>query len=140
VAQLGWRPGRGELWRIALSMWRSHPLLGVGPDNFRWLYGRQAGEPFWDTRVFANNTLLEAAATTGSLGLAALALTLAAALFTSYRGFERAPDAERLALLGLTVAVLAHGLVDYTLAFTGHYLFFGFLIGSVAGRGQTDLA
>jgi len=137
-AELGWRPGRSELWRIALSMWRAHPLLGVGPDNFRWLYGPYAGEPFWDTRVFANNALLEAAATTGSLGLVGLALTLAAALAASYKGVKAAPGAERLTLFGLTVALLAHGAFDYLLAFTGHYLFFGFLIGMIAAR-ESDL-
>lgn len=138
-ASLGWRPSRAELWRIALKMWRTHPVWGLGPDNFRWLYGRYAEEPFWDTRVFANNTLLEAAATTGSLGLVALALTLTAALGASHRGLK-GPSAERLALFGMTVAVLAHGVVDYVLAFTGHYLFFGFLIGSIAARQESDLA
>lgn len=139
-ASLGWRPSRAELWRIALKLWRAYPVWGVGPDNFRWLYGRHAGEPFWDTRVFANNTLLEAAATTGSLGLVALALTFLAALRASYRGLMAAPDASTLALLGMTVAVLAHGLVDYVLAFTGHYLFFGFLIGSIGAARESDLA
>ena len=36
------------------------------------------------------------------------------------------------AAVGLCVAILAHGLVDYLLAFTGHYLFLGFLIGGIA--------
>jgi O-antigen ligase len=131
-AALGWRPGRAELWRIAAAMWSAHPVLGVGPDNFRWLYGRFAAEPFWDTRVFANNTVLEAAATTGSFGAAALAITLAACLGASYRRFRSGPAPDRLAFLGLCVAILVHGLVDYLLAFTGHYLFFGFLIGGIA--------
>ena len=40
------RPGppdegsRGTLWRAAISAWRSHPLLGIGPDNFRHLSGK----------------------------------------------------------------------------------------------------
>ena len=131
-AAMGWRPGRAELWRIAIAIWAAHPVLGVGPDNFRWLYGRFAGEPFWDNRVFANSTLLEAAATTGSLGAAALALTLGACLVVSYRRFRAVPSAARLACFGLSAAILVHGLVDYLLAFTGHYLFLGFLIGGIA--------
>lgn len=135
--ELGWRPGRRELWRLALAMWRAHPVLGVGPDNFRWLYGRYAGRAFWDTRVFANNTLIEAAATTGSLGALALALTLASALGAAWRAMATAPQTSApsaLALLGLSVGLAAHGVVDYVLAFTGHYLFMGFLVGSISAR------
>jgi hypothetical protein len=135
--ELGWRPGRRELWRLALAMWRAHPVLGVGPDNFRWLHGKYAGRAFWDSRVFANNTLLEAAATTGSLGALALALTLAAALGAAWRALATAPQTSApaaLALLGLSVGLMAHGVVDYVLAFTGHYLFMGFLVGSISAR------
>jgi hypothetical protein len=42
--------------------------------------------------------------------------------------------------VGLAVAVVAHGFVDYLLAFTGHYLFFGFLIGAIAGARESDLS
>jgi hypothetical protein len=139
--ELGWRPGRAELWRIALAMWRAHPVLGAGPDNFRWLYGRYAGRSFWDTRVFANNTLLEAAATTGSLGALALALTFAAALGAAYRRLARGNGLARegaIATFGLATGLFAHGVVDYVLAFTGHYLFLGFLIGSIAAP-ESDL-
>jgi hypothetical protein len=142
ATRLGWRPGRAELWRIAVLMWQAHPLLGVGPDNFRWLHGAYAGQAFWDTRVFANNTLLEAAATVGSLGALALALAFAAALGASYRRLAAAAGVERdvaIAALGLVCGVLAHGLVDYVLAFTGHYLFLGFLIGSISAP-ESDLA
>lgn len=145
-AELGWRPGRRELWWIAVAMWQAHPALGAGPDNFRWLYGRYAGQAFWDTRVFANNTLLEAAATTGSLGALGLALTLAAALgaafrrLTSWRQASAPVPGEALSLFSLTVGLVAHGAFDYVLAFTGHYLFFGFLIGSIAAAPESDLA
>jgi hypothetical protein len=139
--ELGWRPGRAELWRIALAIWQTRPLLGAGPDNFRWLYGRYAGKSFWDTRVFANNTLLEAAATTGSLGALALALTFAASLGTAYRRLSTlrhgSASEQSIALLGLVTGVLAHGVVDYLLAFTGHYLFLGLLVGLIAAPQNT---
>jgi O-antigen ligase len=123
------RPGREELWRLALGMWRDHPLAGVGPDNFRWLYGPRAGRTFWDARVFANNTLLEAAATTGTLGLLALGATLVLTPLIAFRSLGQAPAP---ALFALAVALAAHGVVDYTLAFTGHYLLFGFVVGAVS--------
>src|SRR5262249_42163937 len=37
------RPGRFTLWRAAAGMIGAHPILGVGPDNFRLAYGRYAG-------------------------------------------------------------------------------------------------
>src|SRR5262245_40433232 len=43
AADVGWQPGRWELWRLALAMWKERPLVGVGADNFRWLYGPKAG-------------------------------------------------------------------------------------------------
>jgi hypothetical protein len=133
----GFRPERAELWKAAVSMWRQHPLLGVGPDNFRWLYGRYLRQPFWDRRVFANNTLLEAAATTGSLGALALVLTFAFGLLSGYRLLalpEASTRGEPLALLGVLLGLLIHGLADYVLAFTGHYLLLGLAAGFVSAR------
>jgi len=135
-----WQPGRAELWRLAVVLWRRRPLTGVGSDNFRWLYGEAAGRPSWDTRVFANNALLEAAATTGLVGLVALAGTLAATLWCAWRALGR-PDVTGVAaaLFALTVGLAAHGVVDYVLAFTGHYILFAFVVGSVAGLSRTEV-
>jgi hypothetical protein len=52
-----------------------------------------------------------------------------ACLVASYPPIPGRPSAVRLACFGLSAAILVHGLVDYLLAFTGHYLFLGFLIG-----------
>ena len=135
-----WQPGRAELWRLALALWRRQPLTGVGSDNFRWLYGEAAGQPASDTRVFANNALLEAAATTGLLGLVALAGTLAATFWSAWNALGR-PGATGVAaaLFALTVGIAAHGVVDYVLAFTGHYVLFAFVVGSVAGLSRTEV-
>jgi len=136
-ASLAWRPSRSELWRIALALWRERPLTGVGSDNFRWLHGPKAGQAFWDSRIFANNTLLEAAATTGTLGLLALGGSLAATLIRALRRVKATDPgtpagAEAAGLLALAAALTAHGTVDYVLAFTGHYLLFGFVVGAVS--------
>jgi hypothetical protein len=134
-----WHPGRAELWRLALALWRRRPVTGVGSDNFRWLYGEAAGQPSWDTRVFANNVLLEAAATTGVLGLVALAGTLVATVLAAWKALGRpAPGGGAAALFALTVGLAAHGMVDYVLAFTGHYVLFAFVVGSVAGLSRTE--
>ena len=124
---LGWRPSRLELWRLAARMWSANPFFGVGPDNYRWTYGALAGKATFDTRVFSNNMFLEFAATLGSFGLAAFCAALAFALSN---GWRRAPES-RTALIALSilVAMAVHGLADYVLAFTGHYLVFGFAVG-----------
>jgi hypothetical protein len=141
--EVGWRPGRAELWRLALAMGRAHPLLGVGPDNFRWLYGRFAGQPYGDTRVFANNTLLEIFATTGLLGAAALLLAWLLAFLGVARSLRLSADDRTgetaAALAALLVGFAAHGAVDYFLAFTGHYLLFGFAIGAACALGRKEL-
>ncbi len=141
AAAVAWRPGRGELWRIAGAMWRAHPVFGVGSDNYRWLYGPQSGHLAWDSRVFANNTLLEVAATTGTVGALALAGTLAAAAVSAWRAVMGGPRgsveaAAAGAILALLAGLVAHGLVDYVLAFTGHYLVFGLVIGAAAALGR----
>jgi len=140
--EIGWRPGRAELWRLALAMGQAHPLLGVGPDNFRWLYGRWAGQPYGDSRVFANNTLLEAFATTGLLGAAALLLAwlfafagAAGALRSALAGTAGETAA---ALVALLAGLAVHGAADYFLAFTGHYLLFGAAIGAASAVARKE--
>lgn len=134
-----WRPGRDELWRLALAMWRDHPLTGVGPDNFRWLQGPYARRSAWDYRTFANNAFLEVAATTGALGLLSFIGTLLATLRGAFRRRATAVPGsrERLVaaiLLALATAFVVHGAIDYVLAFTGHYLLLGLVVGAVSAR------
>ena len=133
---LAWRPSRLELWRIALRMWAESPFLGVGPDNFRWTYGRMAGRMTFDTRVFANNMFLEFAATLGTFGLAAFAAALVFALKDGARAALRSDAA--LIALSILVAMTVHGLADYVLAFTGHYLVFGFAVGVLSRVAPDD--
>jgi hypothetical protein len=127
---LAWRPSRLELWRIAVRMWAANPFFGVGPDNFRWTYGTMAGRPTFDTRVFANNVFLEFAATLGTFGLASFCAALVFALSAGWRNAPRSDAA--LIALSILIAMTVHGLADYLLAFTGHYLVFGFAVGVVS--------
>jgi hypothetical protein len=126
-----WRPGRAELWRLALGMWRERPLTGFGSDSFRRLYGGRAGRSTWDSRVYANNLFLEAAATTGILGV----LCLVGGLVTAGSSARRAAVSERPTetagtVFALVAAIAVHGLSDYLLAFTGQYLVLGLVFGA----------
>ena len=63
---------RRTLWGAAIRIAAEHPVIGIGPDNFRHVYGRYIGRTTWDTRVHANNMYLEVLAGAGMIGLAAL--------------------------------------------------------------------
>ena len=123
---------RWLLWATALAVTRDHPLLGVGPDNFRQVHGRYLGLVTWDTRVHANNVYLEVLAGTGIVGLAAVAwlvMAIGAAVWQQWR----AVSAETLPLFAAAAAAIAaiavHGLVDSFLAFTSTYVVFAIAIG-----------
>jgi len=134
---LAWRPGRGELWALAIAMWRAHPVLGAGPDRFRHLYGPWAGRAWWDDRVYANNLLLELAATVGTIGALLLAAAIVAAAVAAWRARGHADkQGEAVALVSLLAFVAAQGMVDYVLAFTGHYLVLAFAVGAASGLGE----
>ena len=135
-----WERGRAALWRTALALWRERPIVGIGPDNFRWAHGAYAGWPrgvTQDTLVTASNMFLETAATTGLLGLLALLGTLAATARAALEALARAPadsaDAVCAAVwLALVLGIAAHGLVDTFLGFTGHYLFLALVVGAAS--------
>ena len=63
------RMPRSVLWEAAFGIAREHPLLGIGPDNFRHTYGRRLGLAAWDERVHANNSYIEVLVGMGVLGL-----------------------------------------------------------------------
>jgi hypothetical protein len=124
---------RTALWSAALKMIAQHPLLGVGPDNFRHMYGSYLGLSSWDPRVHANNLYLELLADMGVLGAAAFGLVIGSssgALMRSFRTPVPAIQAVRMAGLSGSLAVfLLHGTLDYFLSFTPVYLLFWFVVG-----------
>ncbi len=131
IASKSWRPGRGELWEIAVQLFSAHPLLGVGPDNFRWLYGPVSGHHVWDTRVFSNSLYLELLATVGLLGFAAFGLLMGTALFGLRRRARSEPfSLEAAAIAASLTGFLVHGLFDTLLAFTAIYLAVFVLLGA----------
>jgi O-antigen ligase len=126
------------LWRAALLAWREHPLLGLGPDNFRRAYHRYIGVAHPDTRLHANNLFLETLASLGLAGVAALllvAIGFAGAARTAVRHHGLASVAGLIAAGAATGlgAYLVHGFFDYFLEFTPTYALFWLLGGIVAG-------
>ena len=115
--QAPWVVGRLELWGAATRLIAAHPILGVGPDNFRHFYGAELGLEGWDERIQANNIYLEVLADLGVLGLAAFVWMIGGPLVMAIR--RTRANSSYLALgvaLGI-VAFLFHGLLDSFLAF-----------------------
>jgi len=105
---------RLDLWRAGLRLFREHPLLGVGPDNFRRLYGPHLGPRAMDDRIHANSLYVETAADLGLLGLLALVVLIATLVVAA----RRVHDVEGRAGALAVAAFLLHGVVDQFLAFT----------------------
>ncbi len=140
------RPGRVALWHAAANMVAAHPLLGVGPDNFRLSYGRYAGIASADPRTHSNNMYLEMLAGGGLLVGAAFAWLLwraarsaAASLRASAASSpERAlsGDASRggaagatAGIVAATLAIAVHATVDSFLSFAPTYVLFALTLG-----------
>jgi O-antigen ligase len=120
-AEAPWVVGRLDLWRAAMQLFASHPLLGVGPDNFRHLYGSLLGLEAWDERVQANNVYLELLADLGALGLGAFLWVLASPASDIARSYRKTSRDERIVLIGVLLSAtgfLVHGLLDSFLTFT----------------------
>jgi O-antigen ligase len=138
-------PSRPELWRAAVQLWRRHPLLGVGPDNFRHLYPQAMVLPpgqrrFNDERLHANSLYFETLADLGLAGVAALALLMGTLV---QAGRARRAQGQ---LVGLACALGAgtffvHGLLDTFFAFTPLYGLCWLLLGLTGTlQGQTTTA
>jgi O-antigen ligase len=129
------RPGRLVLWRAAIRMFAAYPLTGVGPDNFRLVYGSYAGLTGTDQRTHSNNMYLEMLAGGGLLVAAAFGWLLwrsAACAVEMLAGARRAGGESGAVALGLAAAVLAiavHASVDSFLSFAPTYVLFSLTLG-----------
>nr|WP_290669001.1 O-antigen ligase family protein [Ardenticatena sp.] len=108
-------PGRLTLWRVAWRMVQAHPWLGVGPDNFRLVYGAYAGVEWWDVGIHANNLYIEWLADTGVVGVVVFLSMVAAIGWHVWRGLMTTAARERGVLLAGSAALVAwhvHGGFD----------------------------
>jgi hypothetical protein len=132
------RADRFTLWQAALRIAAEYPVLGIGPDNFRTVYGkyiagrRGTAEGRWDTRVHANNMYLEVLAGAGLLGLLAVCWLLGASATALVRQWRRAAPAAAsgaAAFCAAWLVIAGHGIVDSFLSFTTTYVMFALAAG-----------
>jgi len=126
------RMPRSLLWSTALQISAEHPVLGIGPDNFRLSYGRYLGLAAWDSRVHANNTYLEVLVGMGVIGAASLLWLIVVACRAAIARL-RAADGHSMPLAAAAtaacLAIAAHGVVDSFLTFTSTYVVFALAAG-----------
>jgi len=129
-----WRPDRLTLWRAAGRIFVEHPLLGVGPDNYRLMYAPYAGVRAGDPRVNTNNMYLEVLVGSGIVGLLAFAWLIWSAARMCAAGLARASrdDALAMGVAAAGIAILLHGLVDAFLEFAPIYTMFSLTLGLAA--------
>lgn len=120
------RPGRMVLWGAAAKMIADRPVFGVGPDNYRLLYGAYARLVPADPRIHSNNMYLEVLAGGGLVGGLAFAWLM-------WRAARSVLDALRLAvgrheamaaagIAAACAAIALHGTLDSFLSFTPTYV------------------
>lgn len=128
-----WVVPRAYLWQAAVRLIGTRPLLGVGPDNFRHLYGAELGLDSWDERIQANNLYIELLVDMGILGLVAFGWALLSPARHIIRVLRAArTDRQAVWLLGPALAALAflvHGLLDTFLTFAPTALLFWLCLG-----------
>jgi hypothetical protein len=129
------RPGRLQLWGAAWRMFVARPLLGVGPDNYRLLYGRFSTIAHADPRVHSNDMYLEVLAGMGIAGVLACGWLA----FTALRSaIVAARSPLGLGIAAACAAIAVHGLVDAFLAFTGTYVLIAVTLGLATACEQDD--
>ena len=113
-------------------MFAAHPLAGVGPDNFRLVYGKYAGLTGTDERTHSNNMYLEMLAGGGLLVAAPFAWRLwrsAACAIGIARRAGRTCGAVALGLAAAVLAIAVHASVDSFLSFAPTYVLFSLTLG-----------
>jgi O-antigen ligase len=112
---------RYDFYRVALDEFQSHPILGIGADNFQQQYLRRGRSE--ETPRYPHSVELRTLSQTGLLGALLAVVGLSAALLAGWRAMRRADDA-----LGATVAAAAlggfaywavHGSFDWFFEFAG---------------------
>lgn len=107
---------RQEFWLPAWRTFASSPLVGSGPDTYVTDYMRDNPVPPASLHVHAHSVILNLAAETGLLGLAAGAWAIVALVRAAFRRWQAASSfPERLLLAGLMGSVAGwavHSLFD----------------------------
>ncbi len=116
---------RLKVWKVAIDLWKSHPIVGVGPRNFPQLDIPEAVVPGESSYlVHAHSNYLHVLATMGATGLMAFLYLQFSILLVAFRnwracGNKTIDGAVALGALGGIVSLAVAGLFEYNFG-TGH--------------------
>ena len=123
-------PNRLTLWRIAWQLLTTHPLFGIGLDNFRLVYGRELGQAVWNETIHTNNWYIETLVSVGLIGSLPFLGWLAFMTLDIIRTLRgKIVSIWQTAVAAGILAFFVHGLLDYFLLFNTTALLFWLLVG-----------
>lgn len=123
-------PDRRTLWQTAFVLFQQRPLWGIGPDNFRLVYGRELGASVWNETIHTNNWYMETAVSLGLLGSLVVfsgMLLLGVDIFRTLR--QERLSIWQIALAAGIISFFIHGFLDFFLLFNSTGLLFWLLVG-----------
>lgn len=123
---------RAQLWRAAIALWQTSPVVGVGAGNYE-LDLREVG--LFDVRTHANSVYLQSLAEEGVVGLVALLGLFVTVIVTLARSVRRPLV---VGVLGATIALAAHQIFDDLFFFpkvaSVYWLLVGVALAEIAAR------
>lgn len=124
-------PMRLTLWRDALGLWWTSPLVGSGPGSYR-EYSQHGADP---DLARAHMSLLQVGSELGVVGVSICVLLVVAVIILASRG---SPSA---GLIGVTAgcALVLHSFIDHVLDFPAVWAAAGVMVG-LASSEQLDVA
>lgn len=126
-------------WQTAWEIWRPHFAFGAGPGAFELFYP-QHRIPGSNETKHAHSWFFEYGASVGAAGIAVFFAIVAHAMKSAWRLLGRLHDgkdfpayARIAAVAAAALAMLAHGLIDYTFFFRETAVLFFLALGALEG-------